>query len=736
MNVKILSVFFKLATPVALAFFLTACGTHKIGVSLPLTGEKAESGKLILQGLEMAVQEINDAGGVAGRDIELEVLDDANKPEQGKANSEAFVADQDILAVIGHYDDSVATAGLPAYDKGGLVVYSPSVGGREFVGKSKWGYTGTYPLATQMKYVSAYLKAVKEIDNVLVVKATSSFGRIATGDFLESTARDGIKTTVVEGFNDKTPGMSDDFVKSTIPGANQYQAIVILSHALNADQLIKQLRDGGFAGLIVGADRLATGLIPKLRKLGEEKGAPTHYTENILVAFPFMYSLSSLDGMRFERRYRQEFEVDPSIWAGFAYDGLHMLAGAIKTKGPDREGIRVFLEELNTYEVAISGIAGRVYFPGADRAAARQMVMARISSSGNFKPGYQQIREVRDRYNLRQVEAKVAINEMVRVAGTPYFRISVVFAGLDFDKINDVNLKAQRFDLECFLWFRWVGEVDIENIEFKNADTAAEGVKEELRKKISDDPQAENWISFKVRQSFIYPFDLSNFPFDVQDLPIVIAHKTKNADKIMIAIDREKLSDQKIKEIYPQEWEYLGRKDFAGRYRIESTFGNPSYKQGEKQADFSMYQIQISLVRILVPYINSFFVPLIVLLVIGFLVSALPLSQIDARLALVMTALLSVIVFQMAMSSNLPSVGYSMKTDVYFMVSYLFLFALVAKTLWVNAVYKEGEGDEARAKKIEKIFTLGFIPLACLAYIAITVWAFLMREAAISMAML
>lgn len=711
------------------AIFFAACGKHKIGVSLPLSGEKAESGKAILQALEMGVEEINANGGAGGRDIELVVRDDANDPAKSKAISEEFAADKSILAVLGHYDDSVALAGVPAYDKGGVVILSPSVGGAEFIEKSPWAFTATYTLPTQMKTLSAYIKIIEELDNVLVIKATSTFGKLATEDFRTAAEADGIRVTVAEGFNDKKAGLEPDFVQKNIPNASTYPAIVILAHALNADVLIKQLRDAGFKGIIFGADRLATGLIPKLQKLSKESGNGMNYTERVNIAFPFLYTLGSLKGMRFADRYKTRFGAEPTIWAGFGYDSLDLIAHAIQEKGTDRTAIRDWLAAQNSYDEGLEGVSGRVFFAEGRRAVGRELVMARLSSNGTFKAAYRQIREVRDNHNLRQVPQKVASGEIVMNGNIPYFLISVVYVGIDFDKINNVDIKGQRFEVEGYMWYRWAGDVDIENIGFKNGDMAAENAADELRKRMGSGPNGENWISYKIRQTLIFPFDLKNFPFDIQHLPLVIAHKTRNANKLMIAIDMEKTTDAKISEIYPQEWDYLGRKDFSGTFKIDSVFGNPSYKIGEKQAPFSMYEVRVSVRRILSPYINSFFIPLFVLLVIGFLVSALPLNQIDARLALVMTALLSVIVFQMAMSSNLPSVGYSMKTDIYFMVSYIFLFLMVGKTIAVNAIYNEGNGDEALAKRIEKYFTWIAIPIAAISYAAVTIAGFLARAA-------
>ncbi|MCE9600228.1 MAG: ABC transporter substrate-binding protein, partial [Spirochaetia bacterium] len=593
-----------------------ACGKHKIGISLPLTGDKAESGKAILQSLQMGVDEINANGGAGGGKIELVVKDDANDPAKGKQISEEFAADKSILAVIGHYDDSVAMAGVPAYDKDGVVIFSPSVGGSDFIEKSSWAFTGTYPLTTQMKMLSAYLKVLEDVDNILVIKATSTFGRVATDAFVAATKVDGIQVSVAEGFNDKKQGLEPDFVQKNIPNANSYPAIVILAHAMNADLLIKQLRDGGYKGPIFGADRLATGLIPKLKKLTEESKGATNYSDKVHIAFPFMYTLGSLKGMRFADRYMNRYKAEPTIWAGFAYDGLDMIAHAIAEKGPRRESIKEWLIDKNSYDEGLEGVSGRVYFADGKNAVGRELVMSRISSSGSYEPGFRQIRQVRDSHNLRQVAAKVAAGEMVVSAGIPYFKINVVFVGIDFEKISNVDIKSQRFEIEGYMWYRWIGDASVEGIGFKNGDMAAENTMDELRKKMGDGLHSENWASYKVRQTLVFPFDLVNFPFDVQHLPLVIAHKTQNANKLMIAIDREKLTDAHISEIYPQEWEYLGRKDFAGTFQIDSVFGNPSYKPGDKQAAFSMYEVRLSIVRILAPYLNSFFIPLFVLLVI------------------------------------------------------------------------------------------------------------------------
>ena len=71
------------------------------GQSACLTGPNSQLGQSYRIGIELAFAEFNDEGGLAGRKLELIVLDDGYEPEQASENAEKFVQDNDVLAVIG-----------------------------------------------------------------------------------------------------------------------------------------------------------------------------------------------------------------------------------------------------------------------------------------------------------------------------------------------------------------------------------------------------------------------------------------------------------------------------------------------------------------------------------------------------------------------------------------------------------------------------------------------------------
>ncbi|KKM76345.1 hypothetical protein LCGC14_1381020, partial [marine sediment metagenome] len=91
----------------------------KVGVLLPLTGKHAKFGEIEKQSFEMAVDEINKAGGVNGKKIELIIEDTQGKPDIGRSAMEKLITQDKVVLVGGGYSSSVvyAAAGV-AVNKG------------------------------------------------------------------------------------------------------------------------------------------------------------------------------------------------------------------------------------------------------------------------------------------------------------------------------------------------------------------------------------------------------------------------------------------------------------------------------------------------------------------------------------------------------------------------------------------------------------------------------------------
>ncbi|RTZ97873.1 MAG: branched-chain amino acid ABC transporter substrate-binding protein, partial [Deltaproteobacteria bacterium] len=119
-----------LALCVAVIFGATstvmAGDTIRIGVASPFTGDLASYGDNIKAGVNLKLAEINGAGGINGKKIELVWGDDLCAPKDAGTVGAKFAADKSIVAVIGHLCSSATLAAMPIYVRAGMPVISPT----------------------------------------------------------------------------------------------------------------------------------------------------------------------------------------------------------------------------------------------------------------------------------------------------------------------------------------------------------------------------------------------------------------------------------------------------------------------------------------------------------------------------------------------------------------------------------------------------------------------------------
>src|SRR6185437_15894402 len=103
------------------------------GVSGPFSGDRASYGAVWKKGMGMAADEINAAGGIKGRKIELVWQDTQSDPKQSVPVAQKFVDDPRIIAELGDFSSAASMAASPVYERAKLVQY---------------GYTNSSPLFT------------------------------------------------------------------------------------------------------------------------------------------------------------------------------------------------------------------------------------------------------------------------------------------------------------------------------------------------------------------------------------------------------------------------------------------------------------------------------------------------------------------------------------------------------------------------------------------------------------
>lgn len=114
-----------LATGFALAAGAASADTIKIGVAGPTTGPVTQYGQMVREGVDTAIERINAAGGVDGKQLEAVTFDDGCEPKQGPMVANRVV-NQKVGFVVGHVCSGATIAAADIYDNEGVIMVTPS----------------------------------------------------------------------------------------------------------------------------------------------------------------------------------------------------------------------------------------------------------------------------------------------------------------------------------------------------------------------------------------------------------------------------------------------------------------------------------------------------------------------------------------------------------------------------------------------------------------------------------
>lgn len=102
-----------------------AQGTIRIAAAAPITGSQADVGNDLVNGIKLAVDEVNQAGGVRGQKVELQVFDDAADPKEAVSVANKLIAQQDIVGLVGHMNSGTTKPATEVYHQAEIPVVMP-----------------------------------------------------------------------------------------------------------------------------------------------------------------------------------------------------------------------------------------------------------------------------------------------------------------------------------------------------------------------------------------------------------------------------------------------------------------------------------------------------------------------------------------------------------------------------------------------------------------------------------
>ena len=354
-----------------------AGGTIKIGGGFALTGLESSLDLPAANGAKLAVKQINAAGGVNGSQIEFIVHDSQYKMDVTAQTAKQFVEQDKVSLFIGYTDtDSVLASGptfqaakIPFITVGATSPKIPTqVGDMMFL--ACFGDNVQAAVGAEYSYEtfghSAYFLWDKGIEYTTLLgqyfksRFTELGGTIALEDSYEDAATD-FSAQITK-------------IKALSPQPDFYY---VAAMPYNIGPLVKQFRDAGITGPIVGGDGYDT---PDLLSVAGAAADNVFFTTHAL-----MDATGGTDGIKkFMTDYKAEYGKDPeNAFAALGYDTVYLMVDAIKRAGStDSAAVKAAIEATKDFK----GITGSITFSADTHVPQKGVTMIAVKG-GKFTLG-------------------------------------------------------------------------------------------------------------------------------------------------------------------------------------------------------------------------------------------------------------------------------------------------------------------------------------------------------------
>ncbi|MEA1929581.1 MAG: ABC transporter substrate-binding protein [Patescibacteria group bacterium] len=308
-------------------------GPIKIGLSAPLTGEGTSFGDGMRAGAQLAVSEINEAGGVDGRMVEVIYEDDTCTARGGSTVFNKLVNVDRVDAIAGPLCSAVGAAGLPIAQEAGVPTIEfgsapalPAIGDYIF---------RTYPSDSfQGKFTAEYLTDELSKKKAAVLYVKNDWGQGLSDVFEASFTELGGEVVYNEGVAPETKDLKSFIAKIKLA---EPDVIYLPAYPNIAIIGLRQMAEAGIDVPIWSGDAFDT---DEIVKSGVADGA---VYVRALTASPD----------DFKQRIKDETGIDSNLPTPLTYDAIHILAKVFGEVGTDKEAVRDALASLS-YRDAVS----------------------------------------------------------------------------------------------------------------------------------------------------------------------------------------------------------------------------------------------------------------------------------------------------------------------------------------------------------------------------------------------
>ena len=333
----------------ALAGCKKEAGTIKIGLEGPMTGDYAYEGQGFEKAVKLLVEQVNEDGGLLGREVELVIEDDAGDPTQAALVAQRLV-DAEVDAVIGAYNSTATEPASEIYNEAGLFHITPS---STATGLTTKGFQRFFRVCflddRQGLFAAKFMKEVLGAQNVGILHDNSTYAQGLAEHTKRYSEELGLNVTFYDAINpddqDFTP------ILTNIGGAG-LDAIYFTGYHAQAGLLLKQAAELGLDLTWVTGN--ASNNPEMIQIAGLENAVGVYVTTE-----PLPKDVDYPEARQFVADFEAKYGQSPdSVWWMMAAEAFNVIRYAIEeTESTDS---KVLAEFLHNEAKDINGLTGPI----------------------------------------------------------------------------------------------------------------------------------------------------------------------------------------------------------------------------------------------------------------------------------------------------------------------------------------------------------------------------------------
>lgn len=344
---------------IAILAALAGCGDSRGPVHLGMAGPFSQGfGRANRQGAELALAEINAAGGVRGDSLRIEFKDDGGEGSKAATVAQAFVDDSRISAVVGHVTSGAMLAAAKVYD-GHLPAVATTASSADLTGISPWAFRVISSDSSNGVDLARFAQQLGK-SRVAILYENDSYGRGLADAFRRNFSGTVIGIDPI-GYEGKRADIYLEWIAARNP-----DLVFVAGTEFTGMAFLREARRRGMTTDFLGGDGW-TGVV-----------ADTAAAEGAYVGAPFTALDPRPEAQRFVQAFRARFGVDPDGNAALAYDTVKLLAAAVEAVGPDRTRVRDWLASRRA-DGAFAGVTGPIAFLESGDPVGKSFTMTRVA---------------------------------------------------------------------------------------------------------------------------------------------------------------------------------------------------------------------------------------------------------------------------------------------------------------------------------------------------------------------